>query len=65
MLGQQPSFVRFITHSSDSLSTQSGFTANQFRASPAPWDIHCNPKFYQGAFDQIWPTLMAKAIVSV
>ncbi len=64
-LGQQTGLVRFITHSPDDLNTQSGFADNRFRANSNPWDIHCNPDFYQGAFDQIWLALMPQPAASV
>lgn len=51
-LRQKSSSVRFITHSA-TLSTQSGFSNNRFKANSNPWDIHCNPSFFQGSLASI------------
>ncbi|MBE1283822.1 MAG: hypothetical protein GJ676_10975 [Rhodobacteraceae bacterium] len=64
VLDRNRGLVRFITHSSTGLSTQSGFSDDRYRANPNPWDIHCSPEFYQGAFGQIWSELMSKAAVN-
>lgn len=45
--------TQFIFHSHDKINPATGFSLDQYQATPGKWDIHCSKAFYRDAIQEV------------